>query len=712
MGETVAASKKGKFEGMGIQPQAASPDAIQHITKRGGRTETQIQKASPMESQSRTNVAISKADRMFKAMSKSAGFATPIDVFRQGGEKADDFLATYVMAAVSNKQTPMEIALSIIKYRYPAKLEVYKQVDVDQAASLIAAMGTGKIDAYKAFCNGTPIAEGGKSMNGVFGRRLVNRNSANIEIADEVADYLYLIKHGQQHDMPQPPWIMFIEKTRNAEEFGAAWDRAVEHRGMVEKNLTGSLDGHYFKVADPKHDSTTKFRMACVVFDMEQGKFSVVSGDRKNDPMPFSEWAVSQNGLQDILSCNARELEGIKELVGREGGLLDKLHNPKSNGSEYAPWKNLVGEVGGDYKRALQAWRYATITIQAENIAKFEANWEKMRQVNEILETVLSIGCDDSRQGKNFATLGALLTKKEFKELVKNLKDQKGPDADMLIYKPHYKCGFVNACYDISNMFSVLENALYENMVAKKGHMDGKSEKDAREINEAAEYEYVRNVEFFRKSIRLLLDKDGPVRERLVMRDYLPESLQGEYRRFIELDGKLPEGEKATDDWKQVGFLHGVFVSNDEMLRSAIRRGLDVRALQFDSKMDVAPLIGTRALFVEMPAAKKVQSELEAQEGIAYVDGIPDALMRSLAGEQVARDAYARYRKWNHQMREDRHLEIRMYADNFTNGMATVVPEKISASMVREDYFLKNMYTPEEIQEYKLEKWATWNMPA
>jgi len=393
------------------------------------------------------------------------------------------------------------------------------------------------------------------------------------------------------------------------------------------------------------------------------------------------------------------------------------------------------------------------VHLHAKYIAEFERTFGEMKKVYAIMELILTLGCDDSRQGKNIAALGGILTKKEFEELIKNIRDCTGPKAEVLIYKPHFKCGFLGACIGISAAFKTLEKALYDEMKAKKdraadrwnelkkeraeavrakdtaktviysGITAGDAQRKAktalawadnkiRELDDelaiaaeavrSAEYDYKRNLSFFRGSVAWLLKHEGSVRETELAPPFLPGKYKSAYSRYRAQDGKLLQGQADDEAWKMAGFVFNVFVTNDEMMRGVIRRGVDVGVLQFngsiridENRSDANRLHGKQCL-VSMPSADFIDAEIAGET--------VDAAIRNMwITEEVARRTFARYVEWVGGMKENQKVGLLMMTENFRNGRHLKVPEKFSKGTVRTDAILDG-FSPEMLDEVKIEK--------
>lgn len=762
----------------------------------------------PLSNKKSEVAQLSSSDLLFKEFAKKAGYAKTVDIFREHDpERKNMLLAQFSSEAIIKGQSHLSVALTFEKYRYPVKIANYIPCDKDQAAAIIGFMGTGKVDLFEAFLGGVPIIEYGMLLNGVFGKRMIHRNPESIDIGTEVADWLYLIKHCQSASLPQSPFIVFLEKARildlgdgtslgdEMKNFKEAKERVLAHREKAEARMKGSLTSHYFKVQDETHNCSTKFRMVCMVYNMEDSRFYVVSSDEKKNPQSFSAWASDRRNLNDILSCGDDELDLMAGIA--ENGLMDKLRNPpirlveikREDGSigleerivdpDYHPWSDLLDEVK-DYRLATNIWRYAMIKLMAEKAEKAErvarkiAAMPEAQEYSAVKETVMKHKCDDARQGGNYATLGAMVTQNEYKDLMTELTDNKGPNAEAYRVAGHYKCGFVTACFNIHQSFRNLGIAITDErkrihaesdaqiMDARRSGAPGSNEtaRRAEKAKATADFNYGRNIRELRFALTKVLKNEGPVKERIPLREYLPAGLHGEYDNYVaSLSGDelkdtaaalhmlfgenarslvefVKEGQKEKfleyvdeisrigkveevgQNRKLAGFMHRFFVSNDETLRAVVRRGMDVEILSFLENDEQKPR------FIEMPAAKMTFKKLREyffEEGNEDKDHgfgahFNDAQLASLVLEEAFRQYGARLAAWKRELPREHRIEYAMILENFSNGQSTIIPEAPMSKedfldLKRDDYFLTKYFSPREIKEYGLEKYVEIDMP-
>lgn len=636
-----------------------------------------------------------KADHFFKEFAAKNGFKTPVAIFTQTQEKRDETLCKFVQEAVT-KFEALDIATSIIKYRYAAKINNYMDTSKDQAASVMILSDTIRLNYFELFEDGIPIVEEGKLLNGLFGKKLSCSSTGALDMENQVADTLYLPDHVQERGLPPATFILFGAKCRKSEEFDRKAEIVVNHRAKFKDELLNvHPDQNRLYVDDPLRKDATKYRLLCTVFDMEKGKLFVVTDKKNSDgeprkPSSFSEWV--KNNLNDLLSSGPKELEEIARLAEKEGGLLEKLKNP-SYGPDYHPWSDLMQEVAGNYQTASKAWRYALLKRHVENVEKYEKRWQKIVEIEKVLNSVAWIACDDGREPGNVKVLAAMPSKKEYMSFY---SEEDRIDARLQIFAPHYVCGMLTAMHGIHNYFKRLGRALEQE---RKNPSSGV---------ENAEFEYNYKVTYFADLVKKVLEKGGgPVASVNVLRKHLPSYLKDEYDSFVtDLNsGKLPEASAKTEDRVMVEFLHSLFVDNKKKMRSVLRRGFEIEQLETDK-------LG----FAVMPAAVETYERLVAWFD-EYASHFTKAQVNALVIEESVRIHQKKIEMWEGDVQADKRVEWIVLIRNNRNGQANEVPPipQSAANMLdvkRTDYFLNNWLSPEEVTELGLDAKKTFEMVA
>ncbi|MEM2137822.1 MAG: hypothetical protein QW568_01925 [Candidatus Anstonellaceae archaeon] len=626
--------------------------------------------------QKRDETAIMGAEHLLRTFASRHRFETPAKIFAEKKERRDQLLFDFVNGAVTQGYKESEIADALIKWRYPSKLQNYQDVSKDQAESTIVFASTSKVNWFELFTGGTPIVERGALLNGTFGRMTTNHTN----ITDTVAAALYIIGHDMEKSLPQPPWIMFGGRVTGEHDIAAEIRNVASERSNFESKLGALIvDKNWFKVDDPKHNGTVKFRLMCAIWDASEGRLYVVDNGGKT---PFGQW-VSKN-LNDVLSSSDSELASMKKFI-EQIGLVKKMKAPGKANNSYQPWSNLLKEIkeqmglddNAAYRQAVKMWRLATVMIHTENVEKYEKRWEKIKLVESILDTNLKLSCDDGRQAGDVKVLGAILTNEEFKKMFLDSNSKMAK----LRFVPHYGCGFLSASHDIH----MVMKTLMDNILAEKN-----------------DFERERMLNFFQIRQRMIVtDKHhNPVTSELALRDYLPRALAEEYSGFLS-------GTKSDnpDRRKLVETLHAVFAGHDKKLRSVLCRAVDTEIL-----------IGNDAGFIEMSAAKKVYGDLESYFGQDYQKEFTPSQIKSFVIEEVGRETAKRYEKWKEAMGGKFSIEFMM--DNFVTGQSLVVPEAPRngddyKDISRADYYLtgpNRLFTPEEVASLGLNHRKTWNV--
>ena len=638
------------------------------------------------------------ASQYIKEFAKNAALPIPAAIFTLPKEKKEELLVQYVQEAVKQFDT-LDIALSIFKWRYPAKILNYVPTNKDQAAGFLGLLATVKLSLYSIFEGDEPIVEDGKILNGGFARKNNCRNPEHLEMANQVADTMYLPTHDQQHELPQASFIIFGAKCRTSEEFEKKKEIVVAYREAFKEQLGNTLIGkNQFKISDPKHNSTTKFRLLCTVFDMEKSRLMVVS-DKNGEATPFTEWAPKN--LNDILSASKGELAEIKAYAERPGGLLEQLMHPRNGDPAYRPWASLL-EKTGDYRKANKIWRYAMLQRQIAKVKEYEeVTWPKMKQVMEIMEAIIRMACNDGREPGDIKLLAAIASRKEFMDF---FTGENAIDMRMLLFTPHYICGMLTALHGMHNTFRRIEK-IQENLRHNPPEgVDG-------------EFEYQRNMEFFQGLMDRIMAQKGPVSERLILRDYLPPYLQKEMNAYLsDLDNNRSDGGEKTENRQIVEFLYDLLVNNDETLRSVVRRGFEARLLERDGVTGLP----------SMSAAKATYERLNSFFGEDYAKEFSKPQINSFVIEEAVRRALLNYSNWMQEVPEDRRVLIVPWLDNNINGQGTAIPvapqspqdyKPDDGKIMRKDFILNNWFSPQEREELfawepKLKAKLEINMPA
>lgn len=633
---------------------------------------------------------------LFGKIAKKWGFDNPLEAYR--GKTRDAVIADFCKEA-STRFTSWEIEMVKRKYSYPVKLESYYDVSSDQAAAAITFATSTTLDWFRALQGGTPIVESSEKrmLNGIFGRRdALSYVIEDKDVKDEVADTFYIIKHTQNRDLPQPPWIVFDEVAEKSTDFEAARLMVIEHRKKFEEVMRGSLPNHYFKVIDAKHGGNTKFRLTCRVFDKERSRMMVVS-EETGKATPFATWA--QEHLNDILSCDNKELAAIAE-AAKKADLMSQLTNPRNNDPTYRPWANLLEQVQ-DYKKAVAIWRYALIHLEIKNITEFEHYWEKEgRDVDQSKCAVYKDGCSDGRHSKDGGVLAAIRSKTEFTStmVTKTNEGLEEYDADL-----HYNCGDTTTLHKGAYfLFKFLAEEYVKDRVAWKSQKFANSDERGR-ARYKAEHDYDRNLKTMSKYITDLRKREGSVIDGDILADYLPSSIKAEYQAFLK-------GEKALDEKHRgmVSVLHKIFASRDETLRAVVRRALEVGVLE--QNMDSV---------IRMPDAETTYRKLKEFFGEEYQDKFSFNLINAFVTEEIARQVEIRYNRWMEDLPpRNRVRKLVILIDNFVTGQSTMVPPaptsaKDFENLERHDYHINSgLYSPEEIAAFGLEGKRVWRLPA
>ncbi|MEM4555055.1 MAG: hypothetical protein QXT25_04365 [Candidatus Anstonellaceae archaeon] len=617
------------------------------------------------------------AEHMLKEFCRQNGLRHPLELLMQPVQSRDELLLQYCKQAIAAGHSQLEIAQALAKWGYAKKIFTHKPTNADQAAGAYLFASTSKVDWLELLFGGQRIVEDGKLLNGVFGRATTN----HLDSTDVKAAALYLSSHDLEHDLPQAPMIMFGGRCSSHKgKLDAERLEVTQDRDEFEKSLGNKIVGkHFFKISDPKHDSTLKFRICCVVWDEKQGKLFVVS-DKTTKPTPFCEW-VNQN-LNEILSVSDEQLEQISNYV-KEMQLVEKMRV-----GEGRPWSELLSDVksrkgifqpakseGDYYRQAVKIWRFALLQLTAQNVQEYEKRWATIKEIQEIANAQLKLVCDDGRQDGNVKVLGAILKQEEFEKMFGDYNRQLG----CLFFVPHYACGFLTAAQSIHDMIERLKLSI--------------------SLDEADEFERKRKLEFFASRFSLMAsDKThSPVAEWQVLRDYLP-------RQLAEDLSKLMKGRQDVQNRDFVAGLYTLFCDSSaagEKLRSVAARALDVEVFKIDEDG-----------FLHMPAATLTYQRLSILFGQDFRLIFSADQINALITEEVARQAHKRYQEWASKLG----FKIEFGMENFKTGQITQVPPAPSTpsealDMKRKDLFISTKFTQEEIEILGLEKFGFWEIP-
>ncbi|MEM4348702.1 MAG: hypothetical protein QXN37_03975 [Candidatus Anstonellaceae archaeon] len=617
------------------------------------------------------------AEHMLKEFSRKHGFSHPLELLMQPAQKKDELLSEYCKQALAAGHSNLEISEAIVKWGYAKKIFTHQPTNADQAAGAYLFASTSKVDWLELLFGGSRIVEDGKLLNGVFGRATTN----HLDSTDVKAAALYLSSHDLEHDLPQAPMIMFGGRcSRQKGKLDAERLEVTQDRDEFEKSLGNKIVGkHFFKISDPKHDSTLKFRICCLVWDEKQGTLFVVS-DKTAKPTPFCDW-VKQN-LNEILSASDEQLEKISAYV-KNTNLVERLRL-----SQGRPWSELLSDVkskggiyqpleseGDYYRQAVKIWRFAILELTSQNVQEYQKRWSNIKEIQEIVNTQLKLVCDDGRQDGNIKVLGAILKQEEFEKLFGKYNRQLGK----LFFVPHYACGFLSASQSIHDMIERLKLSIL--------------------IEYSSDFERKRKLEFFASRFSLMASDSNhmPVAEWQVLRDYLP-------KQFAEELSKLMKNSGDVQDKNFVAGLYTLFCDSGaagEKLRSVAARALDVGVFKIDEDG-----------FLHMPAATLTYQRLSIFLGPDFRSRLSADQINALITEEVARQAYKKYSEWSAKLG----FKIEFGMENFKTGQITQVPQAPSSptevlDMKRKDLFVATKFSQEEIQMLGLEKFEVWEIP-
>ncbi|PIT84903.1 hypothetical protein COU37_00055 [Candidatus Micrarchaeota archaeon CG10_big_fil_rev_8_21_14_0_10_45_29] len=666
---------------------------------------------------------------ILERIAQKNGLNSSYEIFEQDRTKNIKMQAEFVREARKSGCSDEKIGQEIERAQYPARIKNYKSMSVDQACAQ-EILGSDDINWADLLGGGKRIVENGISLGGTFAKLTTPKDyediqcthnssvlcneSSGIEVANEIADALYLLEHAQHANLPQAPYIIFAECSKGGEgDFDRAKRRATGHRLSFKRHLAGIVGNidyaDHLKISDTAHGGTTKYRMLCTVFDEATGGLMVVSekdnlDGSKKMPIKFSDWikTTDEKGrfvkLRNLLSASDAELEEIMSIAHREGGLIEKLQTP-ANCEGYAPWnelreeikaqmreKNQDGNENGWYKKACKVWKYALLIDSAQNSLWYEQNWKDIKLVNEVKKSFQTCVCDDSRQEGDVKVLAAFLTEFEFAHLVgeEGLKQ--------IVFSPHYQCGFLSAAHQIHRSFERFWQILQNDLEHDKGGFS----------------EYTRSIKFFCNLMQEIRRGSGPVTTVNVLKEYLPQFLVDELDEFLQdrANGATKHG--TGGNRALVQFLFETFIDNREKMRAVIRRGIDSGVLEQASDSQ----------FILMPAAKDIYGRLYTYFGDGYREEFSSEKINNLIIEEAARRKLAQYKEWIEKMGLEGQIEIIVRMENFYTGQYTKLPKKSPKSPQklkndsRKDYYLtdENLFTRQEVQDLGLNSCLEWKM--
>jgi len=617
-----------------------------------------------------------------KGFAGELGYKTPTHAFLQHQDKQTEFMYEYIKAAVAHGFEPVDIAECVIKWRYPAKLLIWKDVSADQAAAAMIFAVTSKVNWFEMFQSGHALVEDKALLTGVFGRRTSNF----MDMEDTVAGVLYIIMHAINKEMTQAPLVIFAETARTSSEMEKMRQSALASRSEFEQSLKKEVHGdHWLKVEDKKHKDDVKFKLLCTVFDKEKGKLFVV---HENDPapQPFGTWTKAS--ISDLLSLGNPEIAKIKEFVHERGGLLDQMRGD----SDTKPWKYLKGEIkkrggiyqayegnGNDYKQAVKIWRYALLMEQIKSVESYEKRWPQIHEVETILKTILKLACDDGRQSGDIKVLAAMLTKKEFLKLLVDSNDQ----MKILRFVSHYLCGFLTTMHKVHNALNAVTDM-----------MEG----------EPDEIKRLKFAQFLSERMGMIIEngRDGnfsSVSGTYALASVLPAKVQSELLRMQDGLEAQDKGMRAIAET-----MHDLFCSGNRLFRVALVRAVNNHVVKHDG-------------FIEMDAATNVYRDLDKFD---IRNELTFEQINSLINEKISRRMLGRYKAWTRELAPSR-FKTEFYMDAFDTGQAIEVPPKPMTkddylNITRNDYFLKNKFSQDELAGLfadfpQLEAKQTWKLP-
>ncbi len=612
----------------------------------------------------------------FKDFAQKTGYSSAADIFEEKNrDKRATALHNYCVSASQNGYSPKEIAESITTWSYPSRIKSHQSTNMGQSPSLIVIGITSKLAVSEIFLAGVKVIEDGQLINGVSGRTTTNYPDA----LKKIADVNYFTELAPSHDMPPAAFIPILGRAAKTADLESESKQVILLRANLEDKLGNLMVGnHYYKIDDQTHDSTLKYRLLCIVWDSEQGKFFVVSGNIKRDnrkpeiaelktPAPFSDW-VARN-MNDLISASDADIGKIDEFAMRTG-LIQKLTAPGNGQKGFTPWSSLkeaVEQSGGVYaplasepvyRQASKVWRYALLKSMAANVIKYEGLWPALKKVEETLAVDMSVICDDSRQMGKLDMAGKLKilgppTVHEFSEIF-GRHNQHVNTLNMVF---HYNCGFLTAIHDISQSVQGLKKAI---------------------LSETNEFERNRKLEFFRVRFGQIADLEPwkGVTPQRITRDYMPF-------------------EDKT--------IYAIVSGSSEKYREIIKRGLDTGVLKVDETG-----------FFSMPAAQVVHDMLNSEEGRQKYSHPTKSQIIAWTTDEVANEVGERLSAWNKKLPRGSRLNVRVIMETFDTGQLLEVPPRAGSAgeltLQRTDLILTEKFSPEDLKLLGLEDKVTYTI--
>ncbi|VVB57178.1 Uncharacterised protein [uncultured archaeon] len=727
------------LEGAGGGEFAAGLNAIANPKKTvATRVQDKIQEITNKHSE---KTQMRNADAVMWDIAVKYNLKTPVEIFRLPFIARKKILAEFCTKATEEGHTIDAQADTIMKMRYPERVQGWKDIGRGQSASAIVIADSTHMDWYDYFEQGAAMVEYQQIVNGIFGRRLNIEDVSQINIKKEVADLLYLIRNNQDKSLPLAPWVMFANVADGGpgtKEFSKAAMMVLAHRRECEKTLKSvDRENHQFYVPDPKHKTSTepslsKFRELCVVLDWKTGNLWVVGGgpDSMKEPTMFSKWAMEKQNLCEMLSVGPKHLENIRAKA-RE--LHKRMDSTPQDGLPAWDWLvrnvrsemawNGVSDEGICYKEACRVWRYATIERQVINSSECQKHWKDIQSVKEAIGHIPHTCCNDYRQmWGDIKVLGALLSREEF---YRELEAAHHKGAKKFVIAPHYGCGFLGETIEIHQMFRLLGQTL-----------EGLKEKPNPDAT-AGYSDYNKAVRYFRDIISRILDGEESPGDFDVLCSQSPQELRDALvRAKSEIEMGRAQGNRGVNLVRMgiledrsnghaqseeldglARFLYTLVVDSDPnsmMVRAVLRRGFEVGVLEARPDGDL----------VGMPAAEKTYQKLNELYGgpEGYKDIISKKRVEALIIDQVARDYQTRYEGWIEKLpREKRgkykEIEIVMFLHNSTSGQSTIVPPEPQTREQAEDfrrqgYYNAKVFSLEEIEQFGMKEYGEYILPA
>ncbi len=691
-----------------------------------------------------------RPDHLFKALAKEAGYATSFHVFdydknKTDGsfspDKRDRFLLEFVREAVKQfdpgaGNNHLFIAETLAKYEYAAKVHNHAPVDKGQAPGEVVISLSTRINLTRMLEGEDRIIEDGVLLNGTFGHRGTATDFDQLNIGTLMADLAYLIDHSQEAGRPLPTSIFITGKAYEPKDFEKAQQVVTELRNMLSACDPGfENQGRNYSVDDDVHDYAAKFRVVCLVFDMSKGELMVVSSNHNLEPVRYTDWAQRRgddarvDGLCELLSASAEDIRRFDEwaeAIGLEKMLrepkpkdqpwktllssLDSLAGEANAQSQYADWAALMRDPhkrkANRYKLANKIWGYSMLKRQCRNIEVFEKEWKSVWEIDKVRQAIMRIGCDDGREECDIAEFAGILTRREFFHHLEHLTDGDGPMLKKFYFVSHEGCGFIGDMMAFEKGFARLLELI---------ESDYDREKEIFRIDHAKR-ERQKRLDYFSERLKLIIGSGesmdyalGPVAMKLRFESRLPSALADEYRIYrgvyFEEDKKVRTEPLDQANRELTMFLHALFVGNPQKSRMALKRAADGEheVIKFDAAN----------FSLKMPAMENVMNRMQ-EVGLGAEDKkriMENGGMRTLVTEELNRLVTVRYGEWLKEWNDlhpDKRVELASMFETFSTGQYLEIPPRPSSAKeylepVRNDYVVKNSFTYDEIQAYKLQ---------